>query len=232
MDGSSVGARLKNLRLRVQEACVASGRAPESVRILAVSKLHSRAAIRAAYDEGQRDFAENYVQEAVDKLDQLASLPVRWHFIGRIQSNKVKFLGGRRFAAIHSVDRVSVAEALNRVAHPDGGQDIFLQFNAAGEASKGGGDERVIEELAQFVNEKCPRLRVLGLMCMPPLDQPARPFFAQTRALQARLKTKFPTQPLDQLSMGTSADFSEAIAEGATWIRIGSEIFGPREEKK
>lgn len=228
MAGTSVADRLQKVKKKIAEACVACGRAPKSVNLLAVSKLHSRHAIREAYDEGQKDFAENYVQEAVEKLDQLESLPVRWHFIGRLQTNKIKYIGGR-FAAIHSVDRVSVADGLERVSTRKR-QDIFIQFNVASEEAKGGADEAGVRDLLAHVVAKCPNLRVLGLMVMPPLgDGRAREHFAQARRLLESLKAD--GHPLDQLSMGTSADFEDAIKEGATWIRIGTEIFGAREEK-
>ena len=227
-----VAARLKNLRERIFEACLVCGRDPGSVQLLAVSKLHPLSLVHAAYREGQRDFAENYVQEALDKiLESTANLPgARWHFIGRIQSNKVKPLANR-FAAIHSIERASIAEALNALTPEGLRQDIFLQFNVAAEATKGGVVEELdLEKLFHCIVERCPRLRVLGLMVMPPLDQPSRPYFARARTFLARLRG---TQvqgfhPLDQLSMGTSGDYAEAIAEGATWIRIGSEIFGER----
>lgn len=233
MAGTSVGERLEQVKSRVRSACAAHGRDPASVHVLAVSKLHDIHAIRAAYDHGQRDFAENYAQEALGKLDQLASLPVAWHFIGRIQTNKLKLLANR-FAVIHSVDRLEVAEKLNALTRER--QDIFLQFNVAAESSKGGADEAGLRALAAAVVSQCPRLRLRGVMVMPPLDQPARPFFARARELTAEIRATFDASsavahPFDELSMGTSADFEDAIAEGATWIRIGTDIFGPREEK-
>lgn len=240
MAGLSVADRLKKLDMRVRAACEACGRDPASVNVLAVSKLQPLNAVREAYDCGLRDFAENYVQEAVEKLGQLESLPVRWHFIGRIQSNKAKALGGGRFAVIHSVDRESIAEALNKAAGGGGSdskrQDIFLQYNVAGEATKGGAGVDSIESLARFVVSNCPRLRVLGLMAMPPLDEDPTPHFRATREMLRKLNAALSAEeravhPFDQLSMGTTADFEKAIPEGATWIRIGTDIFGPREEQ-
>lgn len=228
MAGTSVADRLQKIRSRINEACVACGRDPASVRVLAVSKLHSLHAIREAYDEGQKDFAENYVQEAIEKLDQLDSLPVRWHFIGRLQTNKIKYIGNR-FEIVHSVDRAPVADQLERVSTRRR-QDIFLQYNVGGEDSKGGASEAGVRDLLAHVVAKCPALRVLGLMVMPPLgDGRAREHFANARRLLETLRAE--GHPLDQLSMGTSADFEDAIKEGATWIRIGTEIFGAREEK-
>lgn len=232
MAGVSVGERLKNLNEKVRAACVACGRDPSSVKVLAVSKLQPLSLIHEAYGSGQRAFAENYVQEALDKIE---SLPADWHFIGRIQSNKVKDLAGK-FKIIHSIDRESVAEALNKLS-VNKRQDIFLQFNVADEASKGGVGAEELRALVQYVVEKCPNLRVLGLMIMPPLDENSSKYFRLSREMQDSVKTALTedqraAHPFDQLSMGTSSDYVEAIKEGATWIRIGSEIFGPREEKQ
>jgi PLP dependent protein len=234
MAGLSVGERLKNLKSRIAEACAVSGRSPESVHLLAVSKLQSPQLIRDASAAGQMDFAENYIQEANEKQASLVDLPARWHFIGRIQSNKLKYLVAR-FHIIHSVDRLEIALALNRLSEAQKlVQNIFLQVNMGREASKGGVDSAALEELLTEV-VKCENLKVLGLMVMPPLfDHPAdaRPLFAAARGLLGEMQAKFGGRhPLNELSMGTSADFSEAIAEGATWVRIGSEVFGPREEK-
>ncbi|NJL24645.1 MAG: YggS family pyridoxal phosphate-dependent enzyme [Calothrix sp. SM1_5_4] len=237
MVGPSVGERLNRIRLRMAEACARSGRDPASVRILAVSKLQGLGKIREAYEAGQVDFAENYVQEAVDKLEQLYSLPVNWHFIGRIQSNKVKFLKDR-FYAIHSIERLSVAEHLNRLtARPP--QRVFLQFNVGAESSKAGADESELENLLGGVISSCPGLSVQGLMVMPPQHEDpelSRPYFIRAREVLRRLREGLGAgharlHPLDQLSMGTSGDFEVAIEEGATWVRIGTDVFGPREER-
>jgi pyridoxal phosphate enzyme (YggS family) len=215
----SVSERLEQLNARIAAACARAGRPRESVRLLAVSKLQSLAKIREAYDCGQKYFGENYVQEALGKLEQLASLPAEWHFIGRIQSNKVKQIAGR-FALIHSVDRASILEALAKTGRP---QDVLLQFNVAGEASKGGADERALEELLAAARGT---VRVRGLMVMPPFTErpeEVRPCFRRAREVAARLG-------LSELSMGTTQDFEVAIEEGATWIRIGTDVFGPRED--
>lgn len=232
MAGASIGDRLKILKEKVRAACVANGRDPASVHVLAVSKLQPLSAIHEAYGAGQRAFAENYVQEALDKIP---SLPADWHFIGRIQSNKVKDLAGK-FKIIHSIDRESVALGLNKLSSGRR-QDIFLQFNVADEASKGGVGVEELQALVKFVVEQCPNLRVLGLMIMPPLDSNSRSYFRHAREMQESVKAALTAEqrqahPFDQLSMGTSSDYADAIAEGATWIRIGTEIFGPREEKR
>lgn len=238
MAGASVAERVQKLNTRISAAVARAGRSSGAVRLLAVSKFQELNKIREAYECGQRDFAENYVQEAVGKQEQLENLPVRWHFIGRIQSNKVKFLAGK-FWAIHSVDRVSIAEALNRLcAERNVVQNVFLQFNIAGEESKAGAGERELADLFESAC-RCSNLRVLGLMVMPPLEaspEEARGFFARARKELERLRGTLAEEirrrhPCDELSMGTSHDFETAIEEGATWIRIGTDVFGPREEK-
>lgn len=234
-DGISLGSRLEEVKRRIIESEKRAGRAEGSARLLAVSKGHSIDKIRAAFDAGQTDFAENYAQEAIEKISQLETMPVAWHFIGRIQSNKVKLLAGK-FAYIHSVDRVEIAEAIDALAvsRP---QKIFLQFNVAEEEQKGGASETELKELLQrslgFKN-----LRIQGLMVMPPQTENAentRPYFHRARRLLWELRAALPApvkalHPLDQLSMGTSQDFAVAVEEGATWVRVGSDIFGPRGE--
>lgn len=220
MAGTSVGERLQKINSRIASACGRAGRKPESVRVLAVSKLQSIAKIREAYECGQKFFAENYFQEAKAKQEQLVNLPLEWHFIGRIQSNKAKLIAGR-FALIHSVDRVAIVEALAKTGVA---QDILLQYNVAGEASKGGAAEEELESM--LAAARGTKLRVRGLMVMPPLTQNAdanRPLFKSAYAKARALG-------LDELSMGTSQDFEVAVEEGATWIRIGTDVFGPREK--
>lgn len=232
MAGASVGQRLAQINSRIESAARRAGRAPESVRLLAVSKLKPVADLREAWDAGQRDFGENYAQEAAAKIDAWTDLPgvtpVAWHFIGRLQSNKVRQIANR-FAFVHSVDRLDIALRLDRATVSR--QDIFIQYNVADEASKGGVDAAELSRLVERVCAECPRLRVCGLMVMPPLsDDPeaTRPHFRRARETLASLRARLTTHPLDQLSMGTSGDFEVAIEEGATWVRIGTDVFGPR----
>lgn len=233
MVGQSVAANLEKIRARIAAAARRSGRKLEDIHLLAVSKKQDLHKIRSAYDHGQRDFAENYVQEARTKLEQLQNLRAAWHFIGRIQSNKLKMLAGS-FEYIHSIDRIGLLKALNDLS-VNGRQKIFLQYNVASETSKGGAAE---SELESLLNEalKCANLEVMGLMVMPPLfenAEEARPLMKQARLKLESLKAAVGSSnkaPLNQLSMGTSHDFEIAVEEGSTWIRIGSEIFGPREE--
>ncbi|MGZ3722353.1 MAG: YggS family pyridoxal phosphate-dependent enzyme [Bdellovibrionales bacterium] len=235
MAGTSVAERLQDLKQRIEHAGALNRRKPDSVRLLAVSKLQSAALVREAFAAGQTDFAENYIQEALLKQRELADLKaLRWHFIGRIQSNKVKLLAGN-FYAIHSVDRVEILQALNRASQAlNVVQDIFLQLNIAGEESKSGADVGQLEHLLTEAG-KCDNLRVMGLMVMPPLDESAekaRPYFAKARELmRAQRALLNERHPFNELSMGTSGDYPAAIAEGATWVRIGTDVFGPREEK-
>ena len=220
----SVAERLNKIQIRMGAACARSGRDPLSVRLLAVSKLQSVAAIREAYDAGQKDFAENYVQEAEEKMEQLANLPVNWHFIGRIQSNKVKLLAGK-FRLLHSVDRMSIVEGLHRLGRP---QEILLQYDVAGEESKGGATSLELEKILSFLSREKSSVVARGLMAMPPFaenPEDVRPYFRKTRELAMALG-------LPELSMGTTQDFEVAIEEGATWIRIGTDVFGPREVEK
>lgn len=235
MAGPSIGVRLKKLEHRVAAACERSGRALSSVQVLAVSKKQTQHSVRAAVDCGQSDFAENYVQEAIEKVAAAADLKVRWHFIGRIQANKAKLLVGK-FAAIHSVDRGEILQRLNQTCVVQKlTQNIFLQFNVAAEPSKGGVTELELTNLCAEALA-CSHLRVLGLMVMPPLrvnSAASRGDFAHARKVLKRLReshsSSLTLHPLDQLSMGTSQDFEVAIEEGATWIRVGTDIFGPRE---
>lgn len=234
MDGWSVGDRLKIIKDKMSAAALRAGRSVDSVRLLGVVKKQSLGKIRAAYDAGLRDFAENYVQEAVEKIEQLSELDINWHFIGRIQSNKIRMLS-QRFKYIHSVERENVAEALSRLSE-EAPQNIFLQYNVAAEISKGGAGEAELERLFEDALNR-PGLRMQGLMVMPPLfedAQLARPYFRQARQMLEKLASNVPLDlkaqhPFDQLSMGTSSDFEVAIEEGASWVRIGSEIFGARE---
>ena len=243
MTGLSVEKRLFNLRQRIQIACARSGRPQESVQLLAVSKLQDSQRIREALACGQRDFAENYVQEAAEKQAQLENSVLRWHFIGRIQSNKVKQLTGK-FEAIHSVDRARILQLLNSQGAALGVvQKIFLQYNVANESSKAGAGDAELGELMESLRSST-HLSALGLMVMPPLSEnpeDSRTHFVRARATLARLEAGLRMRsenpflseerarhPFNQLSMGTSHDFEVAIEEGATWVRIGSELFGPR----
>jgi PLP dependent protein len=228
----SVADRIKQIQETIANVCASCGRSADSVTLLAVSKTQPIQKIQEAYQAGHRTFAENYVQEALEKQEQLKSLAIDWHFIGRIQSNKSKLLAGR-FNVVHSVDRLTIAEKINEAAAT---QKIFLQLNVANESTKAGVSRTEIDDLFRAVLA-LPHIQVLGLMVMPPLGLPAkeaRKHFSEARQHLERLNSRLSESekkrhPLNQLSMGTSGDYAEAIAEGSTIVRIGSDIFGPRE---
>ncbi len=194
---------------------------PAGVTLVAVSKAQPADAVREAYAAGQRDFGENYAQEWRAKADALADCPeLRWHFIGGLQTNKVKLIAGR-VAYVHAVDRLELARELSRrLASRQAAVKVFLEVNVAGEGSKSGCHPGQLPELAQAVRA-LPALELIGLMCIPPADADPRPHFRLLRTLRDQLG-------LRELSMGMSADWREAIEEGATFVRIGTAIFGPR----
>ncbi|MEZ0392374.1 MAG: YggS family pyridoxal phosphate-dependent enzyme [Pseudobdellovibrionaceae bacterium] len=201
-------------------------------QILAVSKLQSVEKIRTLYSQGQRKFAENYAQEALSKQEALKDLDIEWHFIGSLQKNKVKFVVGN-FFLIHSVDSLFLAETIDRKAAEKGLiQKILLQFNLAGEASKGGFSlENFSTLLLELKNLKS--VEIVGLMTMPPLSEDpedARPFFKKLSSMRDQFSLNMPQ--LKQLSMGTSSDYLVAAEEGATIVRLGTILFGERPGKK
>lgn len=223
---STIHDNIAKVRARIREAAQACGRDPQAVQLLAVSKTKPAAALREACACGQRDFGENYLQEALAKQAELADLDLAWHFIGPIQSNKTKPLA-EHFAWVHSVDRLKIAERLSaqRPAHLPP-LNICLQVNVSLEASKSGCTPEELPALAAAV-AVLPNLRLRGLMAIP---EPTADVGAQ-RAAFARLRQLKDSLPLalDTLSMGMSDDLEAAIAEGATWVRIGSALFGARD---
>ncbi len=200
------------------------------VTLLAVSKRQPATAIRAAYDAGLRDFGENVLQEAMPKLRELESLDIRWHFIGRIQSNKTREIA-ENFHWVHTVDRLKIATRLNdQRPHYSAPLNVCIQVNQAGESQKAGIEESSVAELAHAVMS-LPQLCLRGLMTLPPATtDPASnaPFFARMNALRATLRQDGIL--LDTLSMGMSADFEIAISQGSTIVRVGTAIFGPRDD--
>lgn len=221
--------RLAGVREAIAAACARTGRDPSEVRLVAVSKRHPAEAVRAMAEAGQTVFGESYVQEALEKCGHLGDLPLVWHFIGGLQSNKVKQVVGH-FALIHSVDSIKLARVLHQKSKEAGlVQDILLQVNLGRESQKSGIFE---ENLPALVEESVglDHIRVVGLMTLPPFDkdpETARPYFARLRelrdGLEARLGWKLP-----QLSMGMTGDFIQAVEEGASLVRIGTKLFGPR----
>ena len=216
---------------RVAEAARAAGRSVDSVTLLAVSKGQSSAAIDAAARAGIEHFGENFVQECLPKMQELTGRELTWHFIGRLQANKTRPVA-ENFAWVHTIDRFKIAERLSaqRPYHAPA-LNVCLQLHVGGEASKGGMESAGIRELATQVSA-LPRLRLRGLMCMPPAESDVdrqRHWFRETRQVFDYLNEH--GFRLDTLSMGTSADFEAAILEGSTMVRIGTAIFGPRKEK-
>ncbi|AMK09683.1 YggS family pyridoxal phosphate-dependent enzyme [Pseudodesulfovibrio indicus] len=221
--------RAAAVREALAGAAKEAGRAPEDVTLVAVSKLHPASDVRDLAESGQTEFGENYVQEALAKQEALAGLPVNWHFIGGLQSNKAKYVAGN-FTLVHSVDSSKLAQALHKKAASLGlVQDILLQVNIAGEVQKSGVPEKSLPRLAEEVLS-LKGVRLVGLMTMPPFfDDPegARPVFSRLRELRDGLETRLGMR-LPHLSMGMTGDFIPAVQEGATLVRIGTRIFGER----
>ncbi len=218
---------LDEIRSRMTAAACRYGRAPATVRLLAVSKQQPADSVQAALTAGQRDFGENYLGEALTKISNVAG-PACWHFIGTVQSNKTRGIAAH-FDWVHSVDRLKIARRLS-VQRPADSKplNVCVEVNVAGEISKSGVPPAELETLANRI-AKLPQLRLRGLMCLPPseqeFEQQRRPF-AQLRQLFESLNDN--GLGLDTLSMGMSADFEAAIAEGATIIRVGTAVFGAR----
>lgn len=220
--------RLARVRGRIEAACVACGRDPAEVTLVAVSKLHGADEVAALAACGQTIFGESYIQEALPKIEA-APAGLAWHFIGHLQRNKAKFAVGR-FALIHTLDNVELAQVLQK-RNSDAGliQAVCLQVNVAGETQKSGVAPQDLNALAEAV-AAMPALRLDGLMVIPPVfDDPeaARPAFARLRELRGSLAVRL-GRPLPVLSMGMSGDLEAAVLEGASHVRVGTDLFGPR----
>ncbi|GAM09774.1 hypothetical protein OR1_02055 [Geobacter sp. OR-1] len=225
-----LAANLRQIRAEIAAAAAKANRDSSGIRLVAVSKYKPLAAIEEAAASGQLIFGENYVQELTGKAAAV-SVPVEWHFIGHLQSNKVRQIAGL-VAMIHSVDRLSLAEEIDRQWGKSGGScPILVQVNVSGEPTKSGA---TASEATALIREiaKLPNVSVRGLMTMPPFfDDPegARPYFRELRELAAAIAGEaIPGVTMAELSMGMSGDFRVAIEEGATLVRIGSAIFGER----
>ncbi len=230
---NDIAANLAQIHDRIDKACQKVGRNPEEVRLVAVSKVKPAEQVEEAFHAGQKLFGESYVQEFRDK-EPLVTAPIQWHFIGGLQSNKVKYLRGK-VAMIHSVDRLSLAEEIDRQwGKIDQIAEILLQVNVGDESSKSGCNPKDLETLMRAVAE-LPNLKICGLMCLPPhSDDPeqVRPFFKQLRDLAEQInKLQLPGVTMSELSMGMSGDFEVAVEEGATLVRVGTAIFGARIKK-
>lgn len=223
---------LEKIYQRINNAAVACGRDPAEIRLVAVSKTVPAERIRTAIEAGVSILGENYIQEAENKIEQLADLNVSWHFIGHLQSNKAKF-AVRWFDLIHTVDSVKLAKEINKQATKLGKvQDILIQVNVGMEQSKSGVAETDSVSLIRDISE-LENIAVKGLMTIPPyFDAPekVRPHFKALAALRDSISAqRIPNVSMEELSMGMTGDFEAAICEGATLVRIGTALFGERQ---
>lgn len=225
---NDIAANLTAVKVRIDAACTRSGRRTDDVTLVAVSKTWPTEVLARALALGQSDLGENRAQELEQKANVLASTAVRWHFIGHLQSNKVRQVVGRA-GLIHSVDRYGLAEAISRRAVGLGlTQDVLIEVNVSGEATKGGVEPGRCRPLALEVAE-LPGVEVKGLMTMAPLaDNPehSRPYFTELAGLRDALAAELPTAT--ELSMGMTRDFEVAVEEGSTLVRVGEAVFGRR----
>ncbi|TKB47123.1 YggS family pyridoxal phosphate-dependent enzyme [Thalassotalea mangrovi] len=226
---TEIATRLTQVRQQIIQACQQAKRAPQSVTLLAVSKTKSASLIQQAIDAGQRDFGENYVQEAVEKIQLLAhNTDLTWHFIGPIQTNKTRLIA-ENFSWVHSVDREKVAKRLNEQRDPNiTPLNVCLQVNISDETSKSGVNPDELLALADFISN-CNQLRLRGVMAIPEKTDNIETCLQQFNALQNLFKTLQQHYPdVDTLSMGMSGDMKQAITCGSTMVRIGTAIFGQR----
>lgn len=221
--------RLAAVLARIEAAALRAGRDPAGVRLLAVSKQQPAAAVAAAADAGQREFGENYVREGVAKVEALRARGLTWHFIGQLQANKSREVA-EHFQWVHTVDRERIATRLDaQRPHYAPPLDVLLQVRLGDEPGKGGVEPGELPRLAEFV-AGLPRLRLRGLMCIPPPadgEAAQRRPFAELRGLLEDLTRR--GHSLDTLSMGMSGDLEAAVLEGATLVRVGTAVFGPRD---
>jgi PLP dependent protein len=227
----AIADRLTGIRGRIAAAARSVGRDPSSIRLVAVSKTFPIDAVREAYAAGQRDFGENRVQEALQKMASGTDLDIRWHLLGHLQTNKAR-KAAPSFATIHSVDSVELLQKIDAAAAEAGHTpELLIQVDLAGEATKFGVQPEDIPRLFDAA-VGCHAAKVTGLMTLPPVPaspEDARPWFARLRGLRDQwLAADVPASMLTELSMGMSADFEVAVEEGSTVVRVGSAIFGPR----
>ena len=226
---STISQNIADIRGRIADACARAGRKSTDVRMLAVSKFVAAERIAEAIDCGLTEFGENRAQELREKQTFFEKHGCMVHFIGQLQTNKVRYVCGV-VDMVQSLDRIPLAEALSARAVELGCvQDVMIQVNIGGEAQKGGIPVADLEHFMRHVIA-CDGLHVTGLMCVPPAVEPAavRQYYAKMRALRGMLNNSFPGKPIRELSMGMSHDFEAAIEEGATIVRIGTGVFGAR----
>ncbi len=227
----SVSEQLQQVRQRIANACQSAGREPHSVELLAVSKTKPLSMLLEAYDQGQRQFGENYLQDALEKIEANPHDDIIWHFIGAIQSNKTKTIA-ENFAWVHTLEREKIARRLSeqRPAHLPP-LKVCIQVNISEETAKSGVSLAELPNLAAIVNE-LPKLELVGLMCIPAAQQTEavqRQAFVAMAAALRQLQQHYPQ--CQTLSMGMSGDLELAIDEGTTMVRIGTDIFGARAPK-
>ena len=227
---NSLQASRNKVLQQIEDACKQALREPESVQLLAVSKTHPSESLREMYQAGQRAFGENYLQEALDKIENLNDLDIEWHFIGHVQRNKTKHLAAS-FAWVHGVDRLIIAERLS--SQREASQvplNICLQVNIDAQDSKDGCQPNEVAELVQRISQ-LPQLKLRGLMVIPAPNNTAA--FADAKQLFDRVKKEHAhPEDWDTLSMGMSGDMTEAIAAGSTMVRVGTALFGARDYSK
>jgi pyridoxal phosphate enzyme (YggS family) len=225
MTTDAIAERVRAVRAAVDDAARAAGRDPHSVHVVAASKYADADAIRAAADAGQRDFGENYLQRAVEKMRALGRADVRWHFIGALQSNKAA-LAARTFHLIHTLSSESALRAIARAVAPGAHCRVLVQVHLGGSGERAGLDPGAVPAFVRAAASTA-GIVVDGLMGIAPVDEPARPHFARLRALLEELRAlDLPHAPLREMSAGMSDDYADAIHEGATLVRIGRAFFG------
>jgi len=226
-----IATRLSAVRQRLARALERAGRLPSAARLVAVSKTRPAEDVRAAFDAGQVDFGENRVQEALEKIAATSDIPIAWHLVGHLQTNKARRAAGA-FAWIHSIESADLLKRVDTAAEEAGrGPELLVQVDMAGEPTKHGAPAETWLSLFEAASG-CRAARVAGLMLLPPFTpdpEGARPYFRRLRALRDELAARgVPPAMLRELSMGMSHDFEVAVEEGATLIRVGTAIFGER----
>lgn len=227
---NSLQASRNKVLQQIEDACKQAQREPESVQLLAVSKTHPSESLREMYQTGQRAFGENYLQEALDKIENLNDLDIEWHFIGHVQRNKTKHLAAS-FAWVHGVDRLIIAERLS--SQREASQvplNICLQVNIDAQDTKDGCQPNEVAELVKRISQ-LPQLKLRGLMVIPAPNNTQA--FSDAKQLFEQVKSEHAhPEDWDTLSMGMSGDMTEAIAAGSTMVRVGTALFGARDYSK
>ena len=228
----TIAERFKEVKKLVDDAAVRSGRDPEDIKLVAVTKTHPASEINEAIAAGATDIGENRVQEILEKIDDVS--PVRWHLIGHLQTNKVRQVIDK-VVMIHSVDSLKLAREIDKRAAAAGlKMDVLIEINSAMEETKSGIAAGDLKQLVTVITAECENVRVCGIMCIPPITadpEDSRPYFKEAAELFEDMKSwQLPPERFapTELSMGMSGDFEVAVEEGATIVRVGSSIFGPR----